>query len=111
MWEAKRHLLLEMYENPNDLAVVITEDSVTGKLGFYVSRGPELGYKVLLTYLPFADTLAEVIKVVKQLFDRVLAAGSQEQDEDATGDTKISSTKLIEEILNKLQMNREVRTF
>jgi len=60
---------LEIFTNPSDLEIIIGSNE--GKYGFAITRGPGHNHKVMVDSNGFADTMDDVIRVVKETLESI----------------------------------------
>jgi hypothetical protein len=99
---------LEIFTNPNDLEIMIGQDSHSGKFAMSVSRGPGHNFKPLLTSTPFAETFEGAVDAVKE----VLAGIEQAISKEWTGDrSAVLTADLIVLVVEELRRNKKASTY
>jgi len=62
---------MEINNHPNDLYIQIGQEVQDGKYAFALSRGPGHNFKLLISTIPFAETLDEAVEGVKNLLNGI----------------------------------------
>lgn len=114
---------LEIFTNPGDLEIIISQEKGEGKFMIGILRGPGHNYKMMLTSQPFAETQEEAIKVIegilqtvsgvitKELKDREsLASQYLNPDGQEIDQSKVLNQDRIDQVLEELRQHQKAST-
>lgn len=115
---------LNIFTNPNDLEIVIGQETGGPRFGFIISRGPGHNFRPILSGSPFAKDAEEAIEKIKELLLRAHTFCTKElsnkgsipsqflnPDNDELVQDKILNLGLIEKIISELRLNRVASTY
>lgn len=101
---------MEINNHPYDLQILIFQINEEGKYAFVVNRGPTHNYKLLISTTPFAETVPQVVREIKNLLEGIHLWATNElkngeslltQIINPSGQVDISKT-LNSELINKI---------
>jgi hypothetical protein len=115
---------LEIFTNPNDLEVLITEDKKSKKYGVVFCRGPGHNFKLMLDADPYTENFEEILEAVKTTLETVQQGITKEledpasftaqflnPDNQAIDQSKALNPELINQIINELRQHKIASTY
>lgn len=120
-------VILEIFMNPDNLEILITQDEISSKFGIGIFRGPGYNSKPLLTSRPDSETHEEAVGHVRgtlQMIHHFLTTGYENNKNlskfiseytnparQEIDQSKILNLDLIERIVKELRQNGVARTY
>ncbi len=114
---------LEIFTNPGDLEIVITQDEESAKFAVGIFRGPGHNFKPIITSPPFVEKLEDAVEVIRKTLESICENMTKEfADSESmlsqwvnTGrlqidKSKVLSSDLIGRILEELRQGRVAST-
>lgn len=115
---------LVIFTNPFDLHITVGQPAEGAKFAFGIFRGPGHCFMRMLTSTPFAETLEDAIRAVKEILEAVCKAATTSltdpeclmawllNPEGAEIDpSKVLNPELIERIIQDLRRHQVANTF
>jgi len=115
---------LEIFNNPADIEIIVSEEKVSGKFAIGIFRGPGHNFKPILTSQPFAETKEDAVKEVDIILRSIHEVVTKEfenkesfashylnPDNKELDQAKVLNLGLISRILDELRQHQEVSTF
>jgi hypothetical protein len=115
---------LEIFTNPEDLEITISQEKEGAKFAIGIFRGPGHNFKPMLTSQPFAEKFEDAIEAVKGMLESICAVLTKDfadqkslssrylnPDGQQIDQSKVLNPGLISRILDELRQHRLASTY
>ena len=115
---------LEIFSNPTDLEIIITEDKKSKKYGIAFCRGPGHNFKLMLSADPYTEEFKDVINAARTILEGIYQAMTEElknpeslivqflnPENNQLDESKSLNPELIDRIIKELKEHRIASTY
>lgn len=120
-----RSTALEIYTNPGDLEITVGQEEESGKFAIGIYRGPGHNFKLMISSVPFAESLEDAIEVIrKEVLELSMHAIEKDLEDPESfisqylnpdgaeiDQSKVLNPGLISRILDELRQHRIASTY